>query len=153
MDDKTVENDEKNSNTLIDTNLKSLNNLNEKDSKLSNPQIGCIYSVQRIDGIWLPAEILEKRELKGKPVEYFIHFENCKQIIILIQVSINLNFLFYIYIADKRLDEWAGLERFDLTKGELTKCSQNDTENSKELSERKMTRNQKRKSESISNVY
>lgn len=97
MDDKTVENDEKNSNTLIDTNLKSLNNLNEKDSKLSNPQIGCIYSVQRIDGIWLPAEILEKRELKGKPVEYFIHFENCKQIIILIQVSINLNFLFYIY--------------------------------------------------------
>jgi hypothetical protein len=79
MDDKTVENDEKNSNTLIDTNLKSLNNLNE--SKLSTPQIGCIYSVQRIDGIWLPAEILEKRELKGKPVEYFIHFENCKQII------------------------------------------------------------------------
>jgi len=128
MDDQIIENDENYTSTFIDTDLKLLNNLNEKESKLpQTPQIGSVYSVQRIDGIWLPAEILEKRELKGKPVEYFIHFES----------------------SDKRLDEWAGLERFDLSKGELTKCSQNESENSKELSERKMTRNQKRKSESI----
>lgn len=57
-----------------------------------------------------------------------------------------------VCLADKRLDEWASLERFDLSKGELAKHSQNELENSKELSERKMTRNQKRKSESISNV-
>jgi len=80
MDDQIIENDENYTSTFIDTDLKLLNNLNEKESKLpQTPQIGSVYSVQRIDGIWLPAEILEKRELKGKPVEYFIHFESCMQ--------------------------------------------------------------------------
>ncbi len=42
------------------------------------PIVGRVYSVKRIDGEWFSAEVLEKRELKGKPVEYFVHFENCK---------------------------------------------------------------------------
>lgn len=44
------------------------------------PQIGQIYLVKRIDEKWLPAEILETRqnEIRGKRVEYFVHFENCK---------------------------------------------------------------------------
>lgn len=42
------------------------------------PQIGRTYNVKRLDGQWVPADVLEKRELKGKPIEYFVHFENCK---------------------------------------------------------------------------
>ncbi len=92
------------------------------------PQIGRIYSVQRLDGKWMPAEVLEKRELKGKATEYFVHFEN----------------------SDKRLDEWICLERLDLEKGEVN--AKADTDQSIEISERKMTRNQKRKNDMISNV-
>jgi hypothetical protein len=40
------------------------------------PKIGSLYSVRRLDGQYFPAEILEKRELKGKSIEYFVHFEN-----------------------------------------------------------------------------
>lgn len=90
-------------------------------------QIGHVYSVKRQDGEWYPAEVLEKRELKGKSIEYFVHFEN----------------------FDKRLDEWVEIDRIDATRGEI--LPKNETEQSNEQSERKMTRNQKRKSELISN--
>ncbi len=92
------------------------------------PQVGRMYSVRRLDGQWLPAEVLEKRELKGKATEYFVHFEN----------------------SDKRLDEWICLERVDLEKGEIV--AKADAEQSSEMSERKITRNQKRKNDMISNV-
>jgi hypothetical protein len=47
---------------------------------ISNPQIGHVYSVRHLDGHYFPAELLEIRvnEEKGKAIEYFIHFENCK---------------------------------------------------------------------------
>lgn len=62
MENKTVENE--------DSTAKQ-----QQNDKL-NPQIGHMYSVQRVDGQWMSAEVLEKRELKNKPVEYFVHFEN-----------------------------------------------------------------------------
>ena len=71
MENKTTENEE--SNAL------------KQNDKL-NPQIGRIYSVQRVDGQWIPADVLEKRELKGKPIEFFVHFENCK---FFIQLNLN----------------------------------------------------------------
>lgn len=101
---------------------------NEQETKL--PQIGRVYSVKRLDGEWWSAEVLETRETKSKRVEYFVHFEN----------------------LDKRLDEWIDLERFDLSKGELPKHSKIELEMSGDLSERKLTRHQKRKNEITNNV-
>ena len=53
---------------------------------------------------------------------------------------------------DKRLDEWTDIGKFDMTKGELTKHSKVDSENTSDLSERKLTRNQKRKNDINSTV-
>lgn len=53
-------------------------------------QIGHVYSVKRQDGEWYPAEVLEKRELKGKSIEYFVHFENCKPVWWLFDFSMNI---------------------------------------------------------------
>jgi len=107
------------------------NNLSEPQvaEAVKLPKVGRVYSVKRLDGEYFNAEVLEKRELKGKPVEYFVHFEN----------------------FDKRLDEWIDLERFDMVKGELGKHTKNESERLIELSERKITRNQKRKNDIISN--
>ena len=74
MENKTNENENEENHsttTLIDSELKSVKN----ESQIV-PLIGRIYSVQRIDSQWIPAEVLEKREIKNKPVEYFVHFEN-----------------------------------------------------------------------------
>jgi len=54
--------------------------------------------------------------------------------------------------VDKRLDEWTDIGKFDMTKGELTKHSKVDSENTSDLSERKLTRNQKRKNDINSTV-
>ena len=55
------------------------NNLSEPQvaEAVKLPKVGRVYSVKRLDGEYFNAEVLEKRELKGKPVEYFVHFENC----------------------------------------------------------------------------
>lgn len=77
MENKTNENENEENHsttTLIDSELKSVKN----ESQIV-PLIGRIYSVQRIDSQWIPAEVLEKREIKNKPVEYFVHFENCNR--------------------------------------------------------------------------
>ena len=85
MEDKTNGNEKSNSLALADSTLKSLKNQNNLlENSFKNDaialQIGHFYSVQRItDGQWLPAVVLEKRELKSKQIEYFVHFENCKQ--------------------------------------------------------------------------
>lgn len=96
------------------------------------PQIGNIYSVQRLDGEFLPAELLEIRqnELNDGIIEYFVHFEN----------------------TDKRLDEWVSIDRLDLSKGCLPKHSKIEQEVTGDLSKRKLTRNQKRKNDIASNV-
>ena len=56
------------------------------------------------------------------------------------------------HLVDKRLDEWTDIDKFDLAKGELAKHSKIDFENTGELSERKLTRNQKRKNDITSTV-
>jgi hypothetical protein len=53
-------------------------------------------------------------------------------------------------LDDKRLDEWISLDRFDLTKSEELKNHKNDPEFNN--TERKLTRNQKRKNDISSNV-
>ncbi len=50
------------------------------------------------------------------------------------------------------MDEWVETDRFDMLKGELPKHSKNESDVSGESSEKKMTRNQKRKNDIISNV-
>ena len=93
MENKTNENEEIDSPVLNDSPLKSLNSQSNQPVENSfrnetiTPQIGQSYSVQRIDGQWLSAVVLEKRELKSKPVEYFVHFENSK-----------LKFLFFFLV-------------------------------------------------------
>lgn len=106
--------------------------LSELSSTINTqPEVGNIYSVKRLDGEYIPAELLEIRcnELKGGSLEYFVHFEN----------------------TDKRLDEWVDLDRLDLIKGPLPKHSKNELETTNDLGERKMTRNQKRKNDITSN--
>jgi hypothetical protein len=68
---------------------KSNSELNGSDSNdsstnsASSIKVGGIYSVKRLDGEWVSAEVLETRinELKGKTLEYFVHFENSKSLI------------------------------------------------------------------------
>lgn len=50
------------------------------------------------------------------------------------------------------MDEWIDIDRFDLIKGELPKHSKIELEMSGDLSERKLTRHQKRKNEITNNV-
>lgn len=57
-----------------------------------------------------------------------------------------------IILVDKRLDEWISLDRFDMNKGELPKLSKIDLEITSDMTERKITRNQKRKNELTSSV-
>lgn len=93
-------------------------------------QVGQIFLVQSIDGRWMPAKILETRQTNR--LEYFVHFEN----------------------HDKRLDEWVGLERIDVTRGELTtndKATVDQEEIKENLTTRKFTRQQKKKTEMTSN--
>ena len=60
--------------------------------------------------------------------------------------------MFAHFLVDKRLDEWTEIDKFDLTKGELTKHSKIDSENTHEQTERKLTRNQKRRNDINSTV-
>jgi hypothetical protein len=55
-------------------------------------------------------------------------------------------------LVDKRLDEWIDLEKFDLEKGEQQKNVKTETDLLRESTERKITRNQKRKNDIISGV-
>lgn len=49
-------------------------------------RIGRTYMVRRLNGQWLPAEILETRhvESRGNRLEYFVHFENRKPTVFLL---------------------------------------------------------------------
>ena len=116
-----------------------------------NIKIGHSYSVKRLDGEYCPAEVLEMRTLSPNQVEYFVHFENSKSLQIL-NLKIWIFLICYQCLADKRLDEWTDIEKFDLNKGELTKHSKIDSENTNDPSERKLTRNQKRKNDITSTV-
>ena len=70
------------------------NNLSEPHvaEAVKLPKVGRIYSVKRLDGEYFNAEVLEKRELKGKPVEYFVHFENCNDKLLTISKSFKSKF-------------------------------------------------------------
>ena len=116
----------------------------------AHPQIGHLYNVKRLDNEWCRAEVLETRVNQNR-TEYFVHFENCNE------KSLGNHFWaivssLFLFEADKRLDEWIDLDRFDMAKGELSKNSKNEQENSNDVSERKLTRNQKRLQDITSNV-
>ena len=60
--------------------------LSVSSSESLNLEIGKMYSVKRVTGEWHSAEVLEKRELKSKQIEYFVHFENCKNFAIILDI-------------------------------------------------------------------
>ncbi len=98
----------------------------------TQPQIGSLYNVKRGEDEYFPAELLEVRQnpLKCDCFEYFVHFVN----------------------TDKRLDEWVDVDRLDLANGPLPQNSGTEFEITNDLSERKLTRKQKRNNEIKNNV-
>ncbi|XP_035218765.1 histone acetyltransferase KAT8-like [Stegodyphus dumicola] len=101
-------------------------NICERQPRL---KIGGLYTVRRSDDTWQSAEVLQTRyNDKNGHREYFIHYEGC----------------------NRRLDEWVPLDRFDFT-------SSRDNFNNQMASRidqtnRKITRNQKRKHDEINHV-
>lgn len=114
-------------------------------------QVGQLFLVQSIDGRWMPAKILETRQTNR--LEYFVHFENRKSSNY-IYLTLSQSFIYQCILDDKRLDEWVGLERIDVARGELTtndKATVDQEEIKENLTTRKFTRQQKKKTEMTSN--
>ena len=110
-----------------------------KDSNRSDdavPDIGDHYFVQRSDSSWHPAEIIQVRvDDSGVKHEFYVHYEG----------------------FNRRLDEWVQIDRFNLsTKIDDQQSKVKDlTINLTDLADRtdrKITRNQKRKHDEINHV-
>ncbi|XP_074647511.1 histone acetyltransferase KAT8-like [Tubulanus polymorphus] len=96
--------------------------------------IGEHYYVQRSDETWHPAEVIQSRKNDGHH-EYYVHYEG----------------------FNRRLDEWVTGERFDLGQriADRTRHKEPATHLLTDLSDgtdRKITRNQKRKHDEINHV-
>lgn len=96
-------------------------------------EIGGHYMVRRCDDTWHPAEIIQVRPCEqdeGK-WEYYVHYEG----------------------YNRRLDEWVGKDRFNLTASQKEEMKnpmgQSDL---MEQTERKITRNQKRRHDEINHI-
>eukprot|EP00794_Sanderia_malayensis_P004751 gene4751-5375_t len=99
-----------------------------RESKL-NP--GDHTLVRRLDRTWHPAEIVHSRVTSDNKMEYYVHYNG----------------------FNRRLDEWVSEERIDkpVSEDENTRPA-NDFPMESDLSERKITRNQKRKHDEINHV-
>ncbi|ESN94672.1 hypothetical protein HELRODRAFT_95818 [Helobdella robusta] len=104
-------------------------------------EIGSFYKVRKADGRLHTAEVIEVRndEQKDGQVEYYVHFVGC----------------------NRRLDSWITLDKFDsFTKVQDVYKDVNASMNAAKISEmeeeknsdRKMTRNQKRKYEEMNHI-
>ncbi|XP_035221173.1 histone acetyltransferase KAT8-like [Stegodyphus dumicola] len=99
----------------------------------TRPKIGEHYLVQRSDGTWHSAEVIQIRasEQGGDRYEYYVHYLGC----------------------NRRLDEWVLSDRFDLTSAgkDNGKIGYNASHRG-DQPDRKITRNQKRKHDEINHV-
>jgi len=89
--------------------------------------------VKRMDGTWYSADILQARTSAENKVEYYVHYHG----------------------FNRRLDEWVNDERVDkpLSEDETkTNASVSDLLVEGDLTDRKITRNQKRKHDEINHV-
>ncbi|RUS75745.1 hypothetical protein EGW08_016496 [Elysia chlorotica] len=105
------------------------------DKQQPMPEIGEHYLVKRSDNTLHAAEIIQSRHSESGTQEYYVHYEG----------------------FDRRLDEWIDPERLDLTSkfedpqsksGDLTISLADFTDGT----DRKITRNQKRKHDEINHV-
>jgi len=105
----------------------------------TNVQLNARYSVKRLDGSWHVAEIIQKRtnEQCGGRHEFYVHYDG----------------------FNRRLDEWVDLDRVDLGSKDTKTRPDNragvDAVAIMEISDssdRKITRNQKRKHDEINHV-
>ncbi|KAK3091121.1 hypothetical protein FSP39_017262 [Pinctada imbricata] len=109
----------------------------EKDVENGAPVIGEHFLVRRSDGTWNAAEIIQTRasEVNEGKEEYYVHYEG----------------------FNRRLDEWVEIDRFDLSNkledphSKIKDMSIMMTDLS-DGTDRKITRNQKRKHDEINHV-
>jgi len=131
----------------VDNGLKEYNNHSDnvteesrKDMMMADKplDIGDHYMCRRRDGSWHPIEIIERRAHptnKGQ-YEYYVHYEG----------------------QNRRLDEWVDVERIDLSAKSKLQAEQTKSDSTTlglteaEQSDRKLTRNQKRKHDEINHV-
>ncbi|CAL1527616.1 unnamed protein product [Lymnaea stagnalis] len=120
---------------MADGNRKSDSGKENIDRSHSIPEIGEHYLVKRSDNSLHAAEIIQIRQNETGTQELYVHYEG----------------------FDRRLDEWVDLDRLDLTtkfedpqskSGELTISLTDFTDGT----DRKITRNQKRKHDEINHV-
>ncbi|KAK3586028.1 hypothetical protein CHS0354_033153 [Potamilus streckersoni] len=99
------------------------------------PDIGDRYMVQRADKSWHAAEIIQTRTNEQDKPEFYVHYDG----------------------FNRRLDEWVEIDRFDLgSKHEDTSSKMKDVSilmtDLSDGTDRKITRNQKRKHDEINHV-
>nr|ACO14895.1 Probable histone acetyltransferase MYST1 [Caligus clemensi] len=108
-----------------ETNSSSLDKENQQSAEEPLLEIGASFNVCRSDGSWYSAEVIQRRYNESMGAnEYYVHYEG----------------------FNRRLDEWVPRSRIR---------SSNDAEINQENledSERKITRNQKRKHDEINHV-
>lgn len=93
--------------------------------------IGESYSVRRSDNMWHPAEIIQIRfNYNAHHYEYYVHYDG----------------------YNRRLDEWVPKERFDLSDHWSQRDKIQIGDPTSEQSDRKITRNQKRKHDEINHI-
>ncbi|XP_070544573.1 histone acetyltransferase KAT8-like [Ptychodera flava] len=95
-------------------------------------EVGENYLVKRSDNTWHKAEVIFSREndLVGGRKEFYVHYKG----------------------FNRRLDEWVDTERLDVTNSVTEDKKVFDAKATFEESERKITRNQKRKHDEINHV-
>ncbi|GAB6028547.1 K(lysine) acetyltransferase, variant 3 [Chamberlinius hualienensis] len=108
------------------------NNSMDGDFGETMMEVGEHHLVQRSDGSWVPAEIIQRRNNDNECPEYYVHYEG----------------------FNRRLDEWVTRERFDLSET-IKNVEPKIGDVNNELGDqpdRKITRNQKRKHDEINHV-
>ncbi|XP_077998998.1 histone acetyltransferase KAT8-like [Glandiceps talaboti] len=100
--------------------------------RLECVEVGENYLVKRSDNTWHKAEVIQSREneLVGGRREFYVHYKG----------------------FNRRLDEWVETQRLDLTNSVTEDKKVFDPKSMLEQTERKITRNQKRKHDEINHV-
>jgi histone acetyltransferase MYST1 len=91
--------------------------------------VGQTYMVRRTDGTWAQAEVIQKRVNELNHFEFYIHYEN----------------------YNRRLDEWVQRDRI-MVSSSYDGLEQGENGHDLAESDRKITRNQKRKHDEINHV-
>merc|ERR1712156_340171 len=94
-------------------------------------EVGQTYMVRRTDNTWYQAEVIESRlNDAGKQCEFYVHYEN----------------------FNRRLDEWVPRDRIMVETSSYDGLEQGENGHDLAETDRKITRNQKRKHDEINHV-